>query len=185
MIRDAGFTNAEMVSETGFNSSPVTRGVLLRAIRPDVSIEQVRRRSESEITRTATGEQQVSEDRMEYLLGKALELGAEKAKTIDTRTVSVSEWVRWKCQYGCPMHDKDAFHPPFAPDAESTRKMLRGYSKAILLNGPDGKSLTEVAVRLEGEAYQRGYYKAFALVALNPGPGTDCAVATAVATGGG
>ena len=122
---------------------------------------------------------------MDYLLRTALELGAEKAKTIDTRTVSVSEWVRWKCQYGCPMHDKDAFHPPFAPDAESTRKMLRGYSKAILLNGPDGKSLTEVAVRLEGEAYQRGYYKAFALVALNPGPGTDCAVETPVTSGGG
>ncbi len=122
---------------------------------------------------------------MEYLLRKALELGAEKAKTIDTRTVSLNEWVRWKCQYGCPMHDKDAFHPPLAPDAESTKRVLKEYSRAILLNGTDGKILTEVAVKLEGEAYQRGYYKAFALVALNPGPGTDCAVATPAASGGG
>ena len=78
---------------------------------------------------------------------------------------------------------KDAFHPPFAPDAESTKRVLRDYCRAILLNGPDGQSLTEVAVRLEGEAYQRGYYKAFALVALAPGPGTDCGVATPVASG--
>ena len=34
MIRKAGFTDVEMVSETGFNSSPVTKGVLIRARRP-------------------------------------------------------------------------------------------------------------------------------------------------------
>jgi hypothetical protein len=65
------------------------------------------------------------------------------------------------------------------------KRVLKDYSRAIFLNGPDGKSLTEAAVRLEGEAYQRGYYKAFALVALNPGPGTDCCVATPVASAGG
>ncbi len=35
------------------------------------------------------------EDRMEYLLKRALELGAERAKIIDTETVVVAEWVRW------------------------------------------------------------------------------------------
>jgi predicted metal-binding protein len=104
---------------------------------------------------------------MEYLLRKALELGAEKAKIIDARTVSVGEWVRWKCQYGCPMHDKDAFHPPLAPDAESTKRVLRDYSRAILLNGPEGKSLTEVAVRLEGEAYQRAALRRLLLLAAD------------------
>lgn len=34
MIRDAGFTDAELVAETGFNSSPVTTGVLFRAKKP-------------------------------------------------------------------------------------------------------------------------------------------------------
>jgi hypothetical protein len=36
MIRDAGFTEAELVAETGFNSSPVTKGVLFRARRPTI-----------------------------------------------------------------------------------------------------------------------------------------------------
>jgi len=34
MIKDAGFVEAELVSETGFNSSPVTKGVLIRARKP-------------------------------------------------------------------------------------------------------------------------------------------------------
>ena len=34
MIREAGFTDVEMLAETGFNSSPITKGVLIRAIRP-------------------------------------------------------------------------------------------------------------------------------------------------------
>ncbi len=115
-------------------------------------------------------ESNIPEDNMESLLNRALELGAEKAKSIDPATVVVEEWVRWKCQYGCPLYDKDGFHPPCAPDAESTRKVLKEYSKVILINGPKGKLLTEVALRLEGEAYHMGYYKSFAMTALSSGP---------------
>lgn len=114
---------------------------------------------------------------MEYLVRRALELGAEKAKVIDVETVVMAEWVSWKCQYGCPLFEKNPFHPPFAPEVESTKKVLKEYTKAILLNGPDGETLTEAAVKLEGEAYHRGYYKAFALTALVPG-GAALAVAT-------
>lgn len=110
------------------------------------------------------------DDKMESLLNKSLELGAEKAKVIDTSSVVVEEWVRWKCLYGCAFHGKDAYHPPCAPDAESTKKIMNEYSKAILMTGPKGKALTEVAVRLEGEAYHMGYYKAFAMTALSSGP---------------
>ncbi|MCL4539211.1 MAG: carboxymuconolactone decarboxylase family protein, partial [Bacteroidetes bacterium] len=43
MIREAGFTAAELVAETGFNSSPATRGVLLRAEKSVVSdVERLR-----------------------------------------------------------------------------------------------------------------------------------------------
>jgi hypothetical protein len=31
MLKKAGFVNAELVEKTGFNSSPVTEGVLIRA----------------------------------------------------------------------------------------------------------------------------------------------------------
>ncbi len=109
-------------------------------------------------------------DKMEQLLKRALELGAEHAKVIATDTVVVEEWVRWKCRYGCAFYERDGCHPPFAPDAESTRKVMSEYSKALLIRGQKGKQLTDVAVRLEGEAYHNGYYKAFALTSLSSGP---------------
>lgn len=31
MMRQAGFENARLVSDTGFNSSPITKGVLIHA----------------------------------------------------------------------------------------------------------------------------------------------------------
>ena len=166
MLEQAGFEGSVQVMATGFNSSPVTKGVLFRAVKPmGATIRE-------KIKLTAVVERR--EEKMEYLLQRALDLGSEKAKIIDTETVAVAEWVRWKCQYGCPLFEKDPFHPPLAPDAESMKKVLKEYTRAILLNGPNGQTLSEAAVRLEGEAYNRGYYKAFALVALVPGGGAAC-----------
>ena len=41
----------------------------------------------------------------------AVELGAEQAKIIDTKTVIVTEWVRWKCQYGSQGAKQKAVRP--------------------------------------------------------------------------
>ncbi len=35
MLQKAGFVDVELVAETGFNSSPVTKGVLLRAAKTE------------------------------------------------------------------------------------------------------------------------------------------------------
>jgi hypothetical protein len=167
MLQQAGFAETDLVGETGFNSSPVTKGVLVRGVKPLAA--PVREGAAAGIDR------EKSMEPMAELVQRALELGAERAKIIDTATVAVAEWVRWKCLYGCPLYAKDPFHPPVAPDAESTKKVLGEYTKAILLNGPHGQILTEAAVKLEGEAYRRGYYKAFALTALVPGGAAACA----------
>jgi len=37
MLNEAGFADVELVGETDFNSSPVTKGVLFRARKPPVS----------------------------------------------------------------------------------------------------------------------------------------------------
>jgi hypothetical protein len=37
MLNEVGFVDVEFVSETGFNSSPVTKGVLFRARKPPIS----------------------------------------------------------------------------------------------------------------------------------------------------
>ncbi|MCX5883626.1 MAG: hypothetical protein NTU74_18070 [Deltaproteobacteria bacterium] len=38
LLQKAGFENAELVGKTGFNSSPKTEGVLMRAVKPESSI---------------------------------------------------------------------------------------------------------------------------------------------------
>jgi hypothetical protein len=175
LLRNAGFENAELVGETGFNSTPKTRGVLFRAEKPQAS---------TKIEETATPIQIMDEKPpvtpskrtrppMEAVVEKAYALGCRKAKIIDTQTVIIQKWVRWKCLYGCPFYNKDGYHPPLAPGVEETREMLGEYTRAILLNGPKGKALTDAAVRLEGEAYKMGFYKAFALTALPSGAGGE------------
>jgi hypothetical protein len=171
ILEKVGFENAELVAKTGFNSSPKTEGVLLRASKPEVS-EFVQKPQEeiAQDERVRVVGRQPSPS-IEAVIDRAYALGCEKAKVIDTSTIIVEEWVRWKCLYGCPFFNKDAYHPPFAPGVDETRKVLGQYTKAILLNGPRGKAVTDIAVRLEGEAYQMGFYKAFALTALPSGGG--------------
>ncbi|MCG2775762.1 MAG: carboxymuconolactone decarboxylase family protein [Desulfobacterales bacterium] len=38
MFKQAGFVDIELVADTGFNSSPVTKGALFRATKPVISI---------------------------------------------------------------------------------------------------------------------------------------------------
>ena len=68
---------------------------------------------------------------------------------------------------------------------QARKRFSAEYTKAILLNGSNGQTLTEAAIKLEGEAYHRGYYKAFALTALVPSAGTACAPANPDSAPGG
>ena len=84
----------ERVGETGFDSSPKTRGVLVRAHKPSetawmkkepVTIGSALPEVESDkdsLSRSAT---------LEELVARALSLGAESAKIIDTETVVVEK----------------------------------------------------------------------------------------------
>ncbi len=109
--------------------------------------------------------------KVEQLQKRAMELGAQGSKLIQTSSIVVAEWVLWKCKYGCPFYNKDSLHPPLAPSPEETKRMLKEYDKALLLTGPDGPKLSQHAIALEHEAYAMGYYKSFALLALPFGTG--------------
>ena len=101
-----------------------------------------------------------------YFEKMAMEMGAQKAKIIDTETVYLGEWAIWKCRYGCPMYARDASHQPEAPGIVEMQRMLSDYDKALLIHGYEGPELSRIALKLEHEAYEQGYYKAFALIAL-------------------
>ena len=159
----------EMAALEEFEEGDLPRKLFFVVLRKDGETSEDQREQRARHDRS--GRREGKGDTMEGLINRAIELGAEKVKCIETDTIVVEEWVRWKCMYGCKFYEKDAYHAPFAPDAESTKKVLREYTKAILLNGAEAKTVTEAAIKLEGEAYDQGYYKAFAFAALPLGPG--------------
>jgi predicted metal-binding protein len=127
------------------------------------------------------------EDEVEKLIGLAREAGAD-ARPIDPADVTVSEWVRFKCSWGCKGYGKHLGCPPYAPSPEETRRMIGEYSTALLLRFegvPDLRTIDpdeipedfhhiytklirwvhETVYRLEKTAFYDGYYKAFGLSA--------------------
>jgi hypothetical protein len=173
-LKKAGFGDVEKMDETGFNSSPKTRGVLFRARKPELQERLPQFLPEDATMKTSPENKNGSALQtvtMGNIVERALEMGAKKARVIDTDSIVVEKWVKWKCVYGCPMYGKDGYHPPMTPGIDEVKEVLGEYSRAILLHGEDGQLLTEVACRLEGEAYHNGFYKAFALTALSAGTG--------------
>ena len=174
-LKNAGFEDVERVAETGFNSSPKTRGVLVRARKPELAAHKSQIAKKEEATFTLSESRNISAPQtvtIDDIAARALEMGAKKARVIHTDSIVVEKWVKWKCVYGCPMYGKDGYHPPMTPEIDEVKEVMGEYSRAILLNGEDGQLLTEIACRLEGEAYHNGFYKAFALTALSAGTGS-------------
>jgi len=109
---------------------------------------------------------------MDELRSRARDLGAAEAKAVSPRSVVVRDWVRLKCQYGCGGYGECLTCPPYSPTPDQTRRVLREYSKALLVRfGPTGPDTHDVMVKLEREAFLSGHYAAFAMAA---GPCSFC-----------
>jgi predicted metal-binding protein len=102
----------------------------------------------------------------------ALEREVDGAKVIAPNSIATAEWVRLKCQFGCPGYGRSHCCPPHTPTPEVTRKVIDSYQKAILLhrrikNGTkrreETKQFNEILVRLEVEIFLDGYYKALSM----------------------
>ena len=53
---------------------------------------------------------------------------------IDPREIVVSEWVRWRCKFGCKGFAKHLGCPPYVPSPSETRDLLKEYSKAYIVH---------------------------------------------------
>ena len=106
--------------------------------------------------------------RLEVYCRKAVEMGIDEAKIIDPGSVATAQWVRMKCQFGCPRFGMSLCCPPHAPTPDETRKVIDSYGKALLfhrvLKGEESsKDFSELVVRLEKEIFLDGYYKAWGM----------------------
>ncbi len=102
-------------------------------------------------------------------------------KTISPGRIVVSEWVRFKCRYGCPAYGQTLSCPPFSPTPEETRRLLAEYKMAVLIHAqtsPDPSwtkeqyqshvkecrsKLHRDAIEIERAAFLMGRYKALAM----------------------
>jgi predicted metal-binding protein len=103
----------------------------------------------------------------------AVRFGAAEARPIKPADVSVGDWVRLKCQFGCGGYGKSLTCPPYTPTPDQMRKVLTNYSQAVLVRfAPPEQDTHKVMVKLERQAFLSGHYAAFALAA---GPCEMCA----------
>ena len=106
--------------------------------------------------------------------------GANVVLPINPAEVVVGNWVRLKCQFGCPSYAKKLSCPPYSPKPEDTRKVLDEYSKAYLIGYKgssifskyDKEKIDEVFPKvlkdirkslfnIEKHSFLSGYYKSF------------------------
>lgn len=98
----------------------------------------------------------------------ALSGSATSAKIISVEDISVNDWVRQKCEFGCTQYGKKYTCPPYVQPPEETRKRLKEYTKALLVEFADLKDRMEwrdiqkLMAELERTAFLSGLYKAFA-----------------------
>jgi predicted metal-binding protein len=110
----------------------------------------------------------------------AIKDGASKVVPINPDEIVVGNWVRLKCQFGCPNYQKKLSCPPYSPKPEDTRKVLDEYSKAYLIeykgssifNKYDIEKIDEILPKvlkdihislfeIEKHVFLSGYYKSF------------------------
>ncbi len=90
-------------------------------------------------------------------------LGFSNVIPLPVEAISVPDWARLKCQYGCSDYGRPGC-PPYAPTAEQTKQLLKSYSFAFLLEGePPTREFQLAVFEAERTAFLSGYYKAFAL----------------------
>ena len=100
--------------------------------------------------------------------------GYDDYKWIDPHEVVVAEWVRLKCEFGCPSFGRQASCPPNTPPVEESRRFFSNYQHGLVLHfqkvAPDKverkawSARTNLGlVRLEREVFKSGYHKAFLL----------------------
>ncbi len=99
----------------------------------------------------------------EEIITKAKELGAIHAKIVPSESIIVSHWVRLKCQYGCNDYGKWKTCPPYTPDTDTMKKVLKEYRKVLLMTAHNHTEASKLAVDMMFWLYSKGLFKAFPL----------------------
>ncbi len=101
---------------------------------------------------------------------QAIEAGITHVKQIDPETIITAAWVRMKCLFGCPYQGHSYSCPPDTPTPEQTQAVINCYKRALLFHleapdtedrHPNNTKMSQVLVKMEGDMFKDGFYKAF------------------------
>ncbi|MGB9667369.1 MAG: DUF2284 domain-containing protein [Thermosulfidibacteraceae bacterium] len=95
---------------------------------------------------------------------KLIALGSPLTKTATTSAFVVGEWVRLKCEYGCPDYGKSKTCPPYTPDANRMRVILREFKYAIFFTGYSHEDVRRIGLEALKYCYDIGVFKVFPLL---------------------
>lgn len=85
----------------------------------------------------------------DWLIAKALDLGAVEARVVGAGEVVVEERVTLKCRFGCPDYGRAYSCPPHAPGVEEFRRALGEYEQVLLVAFPTPAALDGAGTGLQ------------------------------------
>lgn len=99
--------------------------------------------------------------------------GFSDRKWIEPSTMTVSQWVRMKCMFGCPDYGNNASCPPHVPSVGECRELLSEYSSGVLIHlvcdvPPEEREVwcrekQEILIESERQIFLAGFERAFLL----------------------
>ncbi len=100
--------------------------------------------------------------------------GYEDYQWLDPHEIVVSQWVRMKCEFGCPSYGRQASCPPNNPTVEECQRFFNEYHRALVLHfqkvAPEKAERKAWSARtnlklvnMERDVFITGYPKAFLL----------------------
>ena len=113
------------------------------------------------------------ENRVKQLTKQAIKCGAdpELISLISTdKIITTDQWVRWKCEYGCPIYGQNLCCPPFTPNPDDVKELIKEYKHALIVGfriestkiGEFRKKMQRCMLKIEGKAFTLQFLKAFA-----------------------
>jgi len=103
------------------------------------------------------------------------ERGFGDFRWISAGDIAIAQWVRMKCQFGCPDYGKSVACPPNNPSVAECERFIGEYAEAVLFHfvkpAPEreermkwSREINRGLLAIEREVFLRGHQKAFVLL---------------------
>ena len=93
------------------------------------------------------------------------------SKFIDPKSIVISHWPQYKCQYGCGAYGRNLCCPPYSPSSDKTIKIISDFELGLLVHFGGDISVTKTIAKIETEIFLNHYHK---VISFGAGPCKLC-----------